>query len=30
MMVVVDVVLGLVKTAHFARRVSGGALEWSK
>ncbi len=29
-MVVVDVALRLVKTAHFARRVSGGALEWSK
>ena len=30
MMVVADVALGLVKTAHFARRVSAGAQEWSK
>ncbi len=29
-MVVVDVALALVKTAHFARRVSGGAQEWSR
>lgn len=29
-MVVVDVVLGLVKTAHFAKKVSGGTQEWSK
>ncbi len=30
MMVVVDVSAGVVKTAHLAKRVSGGALEWSK
>jgi hypothetical protein len=30
MMVVVDVARGLVKTAHLAKRVSGGPLEWSK
>ncbi len=28
-MVVADVSLGIVKTAHLARRVTGGALEWS-
>jgi len=30
MMVVADVVLGLVKTAHLAKKVSGGSQEWSK
>ncbi len=30
MMVVADVSLGIVKTAHLARKVTGGALEWSK
>jgi hypothetical protein len=30
MMVVVDVSLGLVKTAHLAKRVSGGEQEWSR
>ncbi len=29
MLVVADVVLGVVKTAHLARKISGGALEWS-
>lgn len=29
-LVVVDVVLGLVKTAHFAKKVSGGRQEWSR
>ena len=29
-MVVADVTLSLVKTAHFAKRVSGGAMEWSR
>ena len=28
MMVVVSVVLGIVKTAHFARRISEGIIEW--
>ena len=28
MMVVVDLALGLVKTAHLASKVSGGDLEW--
>jgi hypothetical protein len=26
--VVVDVRLGIVKTAHLARRLSGGEIEW--
>jgi len=30
MMVVADVVVGVVKTAHWARKVSGGRVEWSK
>ncbi len=30
MVVVVDVVLGLVKTAHLAKKMSGGAQEWSR
>ena len=30
MMVVVDVVVCLVKTAHMARQASGGTQEWSK
>jgi hypothetical protein len=30
MMLVGDVSLGIVKTAHLARKVTGGALEWSK
>jgi hypothetical protein len=30
MMVVADTVLGLVKTAHLAKGVSGGQVEWSK
>ena len=30
MMVVAEVSLGIVKTAHLARKVSGGASEWSK
>jgi hypothetical protein len=29
-MVVADVVHGLVKTAHLAKKISGGAVEWSK
>ena len=29
-MVVADVALGAVKTAHLAKRVSGGSKEWSK
>ncbi len=29
-MVVVDVVLGIVKMAHLAARLSGGPVEWSK
>ena len=29
-MVVADVLLGIVKTAHLAKKASGGALEWSK
>lgn len=29
-MVVVDVALGLVKTAHLAEKISGGSIEWSK
>jgi hypothetical protein len=29
MMVVADVSLGLVKTAHLARKITGGDLEWS-
>lgn len=28
--VVVDVVRGVVKTAHLAKRVTGGTLEWSR
>ncbi len=27
--VVVDVVRGIVKTAHLARRITGGSVEWS-
>ena len=30
MMVVADVVQGVVKTAHLARRFSGGLVEWSR
>ncbi len=30
MMVIADVVIGLVKTAHLAKRVSGGTQEWSR
>ena len=30
MMVVADVSQGVVKTAHWARKVAGGAVEWSK
>jgi hypothetical protein len=30
MMVVADVALGIVKTAHLARKATGGAVEWSK
>lgn len=30
MMVVADITLGLVKTAHLARRPSGGDTEWSR
>jgi len=30
MMVVADMTLGVVKTAHLARKPSGGPLEWSK
>ena len=30
MMVVVDIVLGLVKTAHLAKAISGGQREWSR
>lgn len=30
MMVVADVVGGVVKTAHLARKATGGATEWSK
>jgi len=29
-MVVVDVAQGLVKTAHFAEKISKGEVEWSK
>jgi len=29
-MVVADVALGLVKTAHLAKTISGGPQEWSK
>jgi hypothetical protein len=29
-MVVADVEKGVVKTAHLARRISGGPVEWSK
>ena len=29
MMVVVDISLGIVKTAHLARVVTGGNVEWS-
>lgn len=29
MMVVADIVLGVVKTAHLAKRVTGGEIEWS-
>ncbi len=28
-MVVADIVRGLVKTAHLAKRITGGAVEWS-
>ena len=28
MVVVADVVVGVVKTAHLTRRIKGGALEW--
>ncbi len=27
--VIVDVALGLVKTAHLAKRITGGGVEWS-
>lgn len=30
MMVVAEVSLGIVKTAHLAKKATGGALEWSK
>ena len=30
MMVVVDVAEGVVKTAHLAKRMPGGKIEWSK
>jgi hypothetical protein len=30
MMVVADVVVGIVKTAHLARRIAGGDVEWSR
>jgi len=30
MMVVADVAVGIVKTAHVARTVSGGDVEWSR
>lgn len=30
MMVVADVALGVVKTAHLAKKPSGGAQEWSR
>ena len=30
MMVVADLPLGIVKTAHLCKRVSGGRQEWSK
>ena len=30
MMVVVDISLGLVKTAHRARKITGGEVEWSR
>jgi hypothetical protein len=30
MMVVANIVVGVVKTAHLARKVTGGAQEWSK
>ena len=30
MMVVADVVSGIVKTAHLAARITGGAMEWSR
>lgn len=30
MMVVGDVSTGVIKTAHLARRVSGGDVEWSR
>ena len=29
-MVVADITAGVVKTAHLARKVTGGAQEWSK
>ena len=29
-MVVADVIAGVVKTAHLARKISGGPVEWSK
>ena len=29
MMVVVDLSLGIVKTAHWARTITGGKVEWS-
>jgi hypothetical protein len=30
MIVVADVVVGVVKTAHLCERVSGGPVEWSR
>jgi hypothetical protein len=30
MMVVVDIALRVVKTAHLAKKVTGGAVEWSR
>lgn len=30
MMVVVDLAEGVVKTAHLAKRITGGKIEWSK
>jgi hypothetical protein len=29
-MLVADVVRGVVKTAHLAKKVSGGAIEWAR
>jgi hypothetical protein len=29
MQVIADLTLGIVKTAHFARRITGGDVEWS-